>query len=87
MEHWLNLETAAVCIDAIGGLRKANLERTVGDPMGLGLSSGEVKLTHGIVIHFRAGGGMELDYDEESHRDQVYNAIWKEIKEGSGDPA
>lgn len=76
-EQWLNLETSVVCIDAIAGMRKARLGRVIEHPL---TKDQQTVLMHGILVHFKGGGGMELDYEDESHRDQVYDVIWSEIR-------
>jgi hypothetical protein len=81
VRHWLNLETFILCVEDVALVRKVNLTRM--DPFTHGMSE-KTMLVPGLEIV--CGGKItEIDYLEETHRDQVYDAIWAEIaKMGAG---
>ncbi len=75
--RWINCETFIVCIDDLVAVRKVNLERAV--------SIEKNQTLPGLELTFRDDfEPLEIDYLEESHRDQVFDAIWGEIKKMGG---
>lgn len=85
--HYLEMETFLLCINDVSLVRKVNLERYVPET---GLPSPEVSQANvlrwlpGLEITLRAGAKIEVDYLRETHRDQVYTAIWSMVKEIAG---
>ena len=69
---WVNCETFMVCVDDVQAVKKVNLDRSV--------SVEENRLLPGLEVLLSNGEPMEVDYLEEAHRDQVYDAIWAALK-------
>jgi len=79
-KRWMNCETFMLCLEDVSLLRKVNLTRM--DPFTDGMSQ-KTLLVPGLEIV--CGGKItEIDYLEEQHRDQVYDAIWAALK-GEGE--
>ena len=71
---WINCETFMVCLEDVLVVRKVNLDRSI--------SVSENRLLPGIELTFQGSEveTIEIDYIEEAHRDQVYDAIWAALK-------
>ena len=74
---WLNLGTVQVRMDLVALIKKVNVER---------LASGEsgervAVMLEGIEIHLINHAIVEMDYLVPGQRDQVYDALWAEIKD------
>lgn len=74
-KRWMNCETFVVGIDDLLVIRKVNLDRAI--------SVEDNRLLPGLEFTFQGSGEpLGIDYLEESHRNQVYDAIWAALKGG-----
>jgi len=73
---WLNLGTIQVRMDLVALIKKVNVDRLVAGPNGERLQA----LAEAIEIHLLNHTIVEVDYLVPGQRDQVYDAMWAEIK-------
>ena len=74
---WLNLGTIQVRMDRVMLIKKVDVERLVSGPKGEKIPT----LLQGIEIHLTNNTLVETDYLLPGQRDQVYDAMWAEIKD------
>ena len=74
---WLNLGNIQVRMDLVALIKKVNVDRLVEGPDGERLPA----LAEAIEIHLLNRTIVEIDYLLPGQRDQVYDAMWAEIKD------
>ena len=83
-KRWLNCETFMVCLDEVAAVRRTNyLRRSVplqALPVGEGNTGKDAVLPGLEIVLAGREEVIEIDYLEEAHRDQVYDAIWAALK-------